>query len=323
MVLKVERPQHRQRLVRGRGRLSEQFAEHLGRGRPAAAPHDLAGCGRLPTVVHDGSPGRQPSVPVAGRAKPSGRVSANAERLEFPAVTGGVPRRHLGPGKISRFACDTTQRDRSLAAHGRRGVGGKLRGESQDVPAGQAAHPHRDHPQVLIRFGGEPRDPYICLIGQHAHRPGQPGLEPRILGGVKGGGERGCCRRGVAGKPLQCRGAGREVWACQRRDRTGDRREVDQRHRPGRTGGRDSVDAALFRVAHAVAAHARVVPVGHDQRAVRSHAHVARPKPAVGRAVHNRLARRLIPGAGRLYVIRPHHVRAGVAVNERAAKSLG
>src|SRR6187402_3486799 len=61
---------------------------------------------------------------------------------------------------------------------------------------------------------------------------------------------------------------------------------------------RKPIDAALFPVAHAVAADAGVVPVGDEDAAVRGDADVARPEPVV-RAGHHVLLLKVVAGAGR------------------------
>ena len=72
-----------------------------------------------------------------------------------------------------------------------------------------------------------------------------------------------------------------------------------------------------------MAAHAGVVPVGHDERSVGSHADVARPDPAVGRAGGHGRDPRLVAGAAGRDGVGPDHVRPGVAVDHPAAKPLG
>ena len=112
------------------------------------------------------------------------------------------------------------------------------------------------------------------------------------------------------------------VGACQGGHAAADGREVDGRHLPLAAWGSDAVDAAHVDVAHAVAPHAGVVPVGHDQRAIRRHAHVAWPKPAVSLAVGNRGDLSGVARGLRLHHIAPHDVGAGVAVDDGMLKTL-
>ena len=114
--------------------------------------------------------------------------------------------------------------------------------------------------------------------------------------------------------------SGAEVWARKRRHRARDRATVGGRHAPLRVLGRNPIKTPLLGIAHAVATHAGIVPVGHDQRPVGGDAHVARPEPLVGRAVDDRLCHRCVAGRYGLHMICPHHIRARIAVHERPAK---
>ena len=71
-----------------------------------------------------------------------------------------------------------------------------------------------------------------------------------------------------------------------------------------------------------MAADARVIPIGHDQRAIGGHAHIARPKPAVGRAIGNGFCCGAGAGTNELQMVRTDDVRSGIAVDERAGESL-
>src|SRR5690349_11899992 len=85
---------------------------------------------------------------------------------------------------------------------------------------------------------------------------------------------------------------------------------------------RDAIDAAVGGVAHAVAADAAIVPVGHEDAAVRGHADIARPEPVVAAGQQYFLVE---------FVARPfwfaeepaHLARAGVAMEQRTGVLLG
>ena len=72
-----------------------------------------------------------------------------------------------------------------------------------------------------------------------------------------------------------------------------------------------------------MAADARVIPVGDENRSVGGDADIARPEPAISRAVGDVFACGGIARPITLHVVGADDIRAGVAVEERAAEAIG
>ena len=89
------------------------------------------------------------------------------------------------------------------------------------------------------------------------------------------------------------------------------------------TLGRDAEQPAAVEVAHAVTAHARIVPVGHNQGSIRRHLHIRRSEPAIllG-AIQNVHDLRRIPRAAALHRVSPHNAGAGVTMDHLALEHL-
>ena len=99
-------------------------------------------------------------------------------------------------------------------------------------------------------------------------------------------------------------------------------REVHGRHLPCRPRRGDAEETPHVDVAHAVPTDSGIVPVGHDQRAIRGHADITRAKPAVCLSVGNSFDLRGIAGAGGSDHIASHHVGPRITVNQGAVKPL-
>ena len=88
------------------------------------------------------------------------------------------------------------------------------------------------------------------------------------------------------------------------------------RHPVGRARRGHAKEASAFLIDGLVAADRRVVPVGDEERAVRSHRHVGRTEPLVALTLENiddlGLVARPIVGDR----IGPHHVGAGVGMDD-------
>ena len=93
---------------------------------------------------------------------------------------------------------------------------------------------------------------------------------------------------------------------------------------PLMTLGRDAEQPAAVEVAHAVTAHARIVPVGHNQGSIRRHLHIRRSEPAIllG-AIQNVHDLRRIPRTAALDRVSPHNAGTGIAMDHLAVKYLG
>ena len=259
-------------------------------------------------------PGLEPAVPQT--------VSTDAEGFEFPAVAGLVLRGKRSPRPIGPLAGKALECDRTLTANRDGRIGYELLDKAEHVALREPAHPQTDDPTTFVLVGSQPCDPGLGLARQHARRPGKPGPELRVAGRFKRFGKRRGSILWLLRQVFNRHRAGAEVRAGQRRHAARDRAKVSGRHTPLRVLGRNPIETPLFGIAHAVTAHAWIVPVGHDQRAVGGHADVTRPKPPVGRAVDDRLRRRGVASRCGLHMIRPHNIRPRIAVHERSAKPL-
>ena len=166
LILKVERPDERQRLGRRDLRMLNQQALHRRRIRTAAPPDDLPSDRVLrPRGLRQ--PGFEPAVPQT--------VSADAEGFEFPAVAGLVLRGKRSPRPIGPLAGKALQCNRALPTNGHSRIGHELLDEAEHVALREPAHPQTDDPETFVLVGSQPCDPRLGLARQHARRPGKPG----------------------------------------------------------------------------------------------------------------------------------------------------
>ena len=92
-----------------------------------------------------------------------------------------------------------------------------------------------------------------------------------------------------------------------------------------RTGpfGRNLKNPAPLEVAHGVTTNTGIIPIGHIERAVRSHADITGSEPAVPGSLEQVHHFRLVACPFGLDRIGPHHAWSGVAMNDLAAENLG
>ena len=273
LVLEVECPDERQRLWRRDLRIHNTHALHRCRLAAAASPDDLTP-DRILRTRGLRQPGLETAVPQT--------VSADAEGFEFPAVTGLVLRGKRSPRPIGSLAGKALQCNRTLATNGDGRIGLEFLHEAKHIALREPAHPQGNDPEGFVFVGRQPFDPGLGQARQHARRPGEPRLEPRIRGRFECFSERSGGILRLLRQVLKRYRAGAQVRARQRRHAARDRAKVGCRHAPLRFLGRNPIETPLLGIAHPVATHAWIVPVGHDQRPVRCHADVAGPKPPVG-----------------------------------------
>ena len=227
--------------------------------------------------------------------------------------------RELRPerGRIAGLA--VAQGDGALAADGGGAVAGELGDGGVGVEIVTAGGPQGGDADVGILVLQGSRQVGLA-VGQLREQPEGAGAMPRVVA-LEERREFGlslCAsglERGVT--EVTCR----QVRAFQGGDGPGGRVDVELRRGVFlRSGHGYAENAPAGEIAHRVAAHTGVIPVGDNQRAVRGDADIRRAEPLVARAGEHGSDGRRVARTGGLHRVGAHHVRTGVAVDHLATE---
>ena len=297
--------------------IPEHVAEQADRLFATRAPKDLSAGGGVEGVGCL----LQPTVEAFGPAI----AGSQTKRLEKPAIA-VVP---LGQAR-PEFGCvggvDIPERGGCLGQYSwRRVVGHVLDPLGQVVffPAVELSRSTQgDHSDRCIRIIQRPVDEWLASALDATEQPKCAGTFVRFSDGVEGIKMRDRLHPHVVQR-LPTEVACVEIRAFQRRYGTGTAFQIQRLVLLAMPCRGDAIDAAPFAVGLSIPADDRVVPIADEQRAVRRHCHVNRPKPLVAFAFHevDHLARET--AAVRLGRGRPNDTRPGVAVDHLIVKNFG